>query len=598
MKSEGPLKPKKPIDWSKVPIEDISWVDMPGKYKPGSAPKGPSGVSKEGATEELDEQYLLLEVKRKLLNSTRKDLANIYYNENKIPINDPDSWEAIKLALSSSDKNDLITTIEIWEKWLKNPARPKSQKLARGYLKTLGEVMEIPEKKKKGGSPTSTPSEAAPTVPPEHSAYAPQPTSEPAQSVKEKKDELLKKFGEGERGQENLEIISLSKEEIEKEIIEKLAPILKEENSRLEGVKIKPEKNKFNLEIKISKKKFALRWNVVINAIIANEGDKIKLENHSYGGDKAAISQAKEKIEPKINDLIPSLTKILNERYSNRIQTIQIKGESLEIGLRKESVTAGTPENTEPTREDEEPAPEVSTTPDSSTSPDEQKEPAPLETSPVSPDPEAPKTASRVSVIMPGEKRPEFIDVKKVRPSSPADEPKSTEENDMSDDKNEKEATIPETSEPVTPEIVPEVKPEEPTLVGKEEKKEVIISKEELIDEIKKELAPVLEFLEKKMMIVLNKKDGIKVDVDGRMQPEIKINLMEQASDRELTIMMFFNNDDGSPTQILYEGSHLIKNMLKNSPHVDFEKSLKNIAQKIGKMEWNNGKLEIIFSQK
>lgn len=128
--------------------------------------------------------------------------------------------------------------------------------------------------------------------------------------------------------------IKISKSEIESEITKNLLPILKKNDADLdEPITIKSINDKFNLQVKIKKSTFLGTFRFSINAIISNENNTLKLENHFYEGDSTAISLARGKIDSQLSNITPAIYTFLENKYGKKIEKLNISGDNLTASL-------------------------------------------------------------------------------------------------------------------------------------------------------------------------------------------------------------------------------------------------------------------------
>lgn len=128
--------------------------------------------------------------------------------------------------------------------------------------------------------------------------------------------------------------IVLGPRDIEQEIEENLTPTLKKKGAVLEGpIIVKFDGGNFVIDIQIKKTVVFKTYHLTITAVVGNLGDSIILKEHSYGGDETAINNAKPDIDPRVKELVLTLTQVIEKKYDRKIRGMQIKNNGLEVAL-------------------------------------------------------------------------------------------------------------------------------------------------------------------------------------------------------------------------------------------------------------------------
>ena len=128
--------------------------------------------------------------------------------------------------------------------------------------------------------------------------------------------------------------IVLGPRNIEQEIEENLTPTLKKKGAVLEGpIIVKFDGGNFVIDIQIKKTVVFKTYHLTITAVVGNLGDSIILKEHSYGGDETAINNAKPDIDPRVKELVLTLTQVIEKKYDRKIRGMQIKNNGLEVAL-------------------------------------------------------------------------------------------------------------------------------------------------------------------------------------------------------------------------------------------------------------------------
>ena len=108
-------------------------------------------------------------------------------------------------------------------------------------------------------------------------------------------------------------------EQIGEEITRIIEPILKEKKAELERpVDVAIGNHEIGVVIRMIKKTWMGDYRVSVHVTIVNYQGSIRLEGHSYGGDKKAINEAREGIDAKINEFVPALVAFSKNKYPNQ----------------------------------------------------------------------------------------------------------------------------------------------------------------------------------------------------------------------------------------------------------------------------------------
>src|SRR3989344_7952171 len=108
-------------------------------------------------------------------------------------------------------------------------------------------------------------------------------------------------------------------EQIGEEITRIIEPILKEKKAELERpVDVAIGNHEIGVVIRMIKKTWMGDYRVSVHVTIVNYQGSIRLEGHSYGGDKKAINEAREGIDAKINEFVPTLIAFIKNKYPNQ----------------------------------------------------------------------------------------------------------------------------------------------------------------------------------------------------------------------------------------------------------------------------------------